>query len=449
MRTCKSSRVIAALLITVFIPLRYTNGQTPTTPENPDKVLSRAIEEHRAGNFSEAKSLCRTILDKYPHYIDARNIYARVLSFESHLQESLVQYDSALVYDETNEDARFGKAQVLAWMTKFPESLSILRPLAQGKPQNTVYLTELAKVQFWFNDFSAAYDNFVKAYSLDTTSVEVMRWAARAALTGERKDDAAVWYRRVLREIPHDPEAQFETTRIWYSSENEIQVQYTNESFGPPLDQHHGVLSLEYYHELSKNWKPYARLARVQKFRVTESQVGAGVYGLLSYGNGMFAQLLLSPSATVIPRFDISGELSEVLFSGVEAILGMRFLIFAKTQVLLFSPGALAYVSERAWISGKFYVARTSNGQSSLAFVASGVYRPTENFTIRLTGFGGDESFRATTIDEIVAFQSRGFLLGMKTRLTKNFGIDGFYQSTSRSSQASSNLLGLALLAYF
>lgn len=417
--------------------------------EDPDKMLQKAIESQRSGNFSSAKMLCRQILDGFPHYVDARNIYARVLSYESRHKEALVQYDSALAYDKTNEDARFGKAQVLAWMERYPESLSILEPLGKGNPANVVYVMELGKVQLWSHNFSDAYANFEKAYQLDSGSVEIMRWAARAALGMERKDEAAKWYGRVLEAIPYDREAQFETTRLSFSAENELQIQFSSESFGPPLNQNHTIFTVDYYRELSSNWKPYVHVSRIRKFDVAETQAGGGIYGMLSYENSVFGQILLSPSATVIPRFDVSGEFSEVLMRRLQGTLGFRFLSFKSGQVLVLSPGAAVYVNERFWITGKLYVARTSNGESSLAFLASTAYRLSPDITMRFTGFGGDESFRATTIDEIVAFQSRGVLAGTKIRLNPRFGIDAYYQYTSRSSQSSSHFAGLTLLTYF
>jgi len=129
----------------------------------------------------------------------------------------------------------------------------------------------------------------------------------------------------------------------YYSARGELQLQASNESFGPPLNKSHSILSIDYYREISDNWKPYIRAARISKFGLTEAQVGGGVYGLLSYGSSVFAQVLISPSATVIPRFDASAEVSKSAFGRFEGILGFRFLSFDTTKVLFICDNVIPH----------------------------------------------------------------------------------------------------------
>ncbi|MEK7749008.1 MAG: tetratricopeptide repeat protein, partial [Bacteroidota bacterium] len=178
-----------------------------TTLEDPDKLLRIAYEHQRAGNFALVKGLCKRILTEFPHYVDARNLYARMLAFETNYVDALSQYDSALVFSARNEDARFGKAQVFGWMGRFKNAMEILQPLTEEQAGNALYATELAKVLAWSGEHLRAYREYERTFILDSKSEEVLRGAARSAKALHRKDVALAWFQRVLAVVPFDREA--------------------------------------------------------------------------------------------------------------------------------------------------------------------------------------------------------------------------------------------------
>ncbi len=419
-----------------------------TTPEDPDKLLRTAYEHQRAGNFALAKGLCRRILTEFPHYVDARNLYARMLAFETNYVDALSQYDSALVFSERNEDARFGKAQVFGWMGRFKNATEILQPLTEEQAGNALYATELAKVLSWSGEHLRAYREYERAFIFDSKSEEVLRGAARSAKSLHRKEEALDWYQRVLAVVPFDREAQSEINRLSFSAANELQLQTSYEAF-ESSSQSHQLFAADYYRELSDRWKSYVHFSSISKFGITESNFGAGCYGVLSYGASIFAQLFVSPGANVIPRFDATSELSVVLFKQVEGIMGYRFFSFANTQVLLFTPGTTVYVNESLWITPRLYLSQASDGSSSTTYHTTLFFRLVPSTLIRLAFFSGNESFRATSIDQVISVRSDGVVAGVRMRVMENLGLELLYQFTSRAASAGSHFGAGTLSLYF
>jgi YaiO family outer membrane protein len=437
---------VANALMLLILPF---NLSASMRAEDPDKLLRLAYEHQRSGNFTIAKSLCRQILNEYPHYVDARNLYARIIGYEGNYSEAIIQYDSALVYSSDNEDARFGKARVLAWGDHYDASISILESLVKERPTEITYLSELAKVRLWKGDVVQSYREFEKAYSLDTTSLDVIRGAARSANTLKLKDQRLVWYQRLLGLIPFDPEAQYEIRRLLFGATNELQVQLSTETFSPSITESHTSLGGEYYLEVAKDWKPFVHINRMRKFGQSETRFGGGAYGLLSYGAGFFGQILVSPSATVIPQVDLAFEFSRSLVDRVEGIFAYRYMSFAVSKVFLLIPGFTYYLNDRLWITSKIYLGKASEGAASSTILSSAFFRPNPTTMIRLAAFLGDEAFRATTLDEIVLYRSSGFQGSVKYRFTENLGIEGLYQFTTRGTSGDSHLITLTFSVYY
>lgn len=398
---------------------------------NLDSLYHAAVAQQRAERYTEAKRTARLLLNLRPSHHDARNLYARVLAWEGNFGQAVVQYDSVLIVDKGNRDARYGKGLVLAWMEQYREAQSIFDQLHADDPSNTDYLLQLGNVALWSNQPDHAYAYYLQAYRLDSSSVDIVRGLARSSARVHNSQKAMDWYRKLQMLSPGDSEARREIHKLSYASQHEIQVHWQREIIDQATASHNTTALLEYYYTIRQSWKPYLHFGSVSKFGKRESRFGGGLYSTVRTGTGLFFQMLLSPEASVIPSFDATLEVNQELSRGIEGLVAYRYLGFEDATVHVLSPGLTMYPSDRWWFTPRVYFSRSSLSKSTAGLLTA-FYLPSDRVTLRFGVTAGDESFRATTLREILSVRSRGFFLGAKTLLHKNLALEGFYQYTAR-----------------
>lgn len=423
-----SSRTLLILLIAIFL---FCIPSAFSLQTNPDSLYHAAVVQQRAEQYAEAKRTARVLLNLQPNHYDARNLYARILAWEGNFDQAVVQYDSVLIVDKGNRDARYGKGLVLAWMGQYQEAQTIFDQLHADDPSNTDYLLQLGNVALWSNQPDHAYAYYVQAYRLDSSSVDIVRGLARSSARVQNSQEAVDWYRKLQMLSPGDPEARQEIHRLSYSSKHEIQVHWQREIIDQATTTQNTIALLEYYYTVGESWKPYLHFGSVSKFGKRENRFGGGFYSTVRRGTGLFFQMLLSPEASVIPSFDVTLEVNQQLSRGMEGLAAYRYLGFGAAAVHVVSPGFTMYLSDRWWFTPRLYISRSSLSKSTAGLLTA-FYLPNNRVTLRLGVTTGDESFRATTLSEIVSVRSRGFFLGVKTRLHKNLALEGLYQYTAR-----------------
>jgi YaiO family outer membrane protein len=399
--------------------------------QNLDSLYHTAVAQQRAERYREAMATLQLLLRQQPHHHDARNLLGRVLALQGEFQQALQQYDSVLAEDRTNVDARFGKGLVLAWMKQYPEATALIGDLHREDPSNKEYLLQLGNIALWSNHPDRAYGFYEQAYRLDFSSVDILRGLARSSLQMGDYQRALEWYREVLRYSQGDPEARSEILRLTYSARHEVQVHWVQQTIENAETTQNTTMTAEYYNSVNRYWKPYLHISRVVKFAETQVRYGVGVYGRPQTGTGLFAQLLVSPAATVLPRFDATVELDQLVSRGIEVVGSYRYLSFAGSAAHILSPAVTLYPFEWLWLTPRLYLSRSSSG-SSTAGVLTVFVQPMETTVFRLGVTSGDESFRATVLSEILSVRSRGVLIGAKARLHRNVALEGLYQYTAR-----------------
>ena len=415
---------------------------------NIDSLYQASVRLQRDQHHAEARATLRQILKSQPLHHDARVLYARLFAWEGEFARALEQYDSVLRVDNGNRDARYGKAQVLGWSGKLSEGIQMAQSLHDEFPSDIEYALLLGDFKLWTDHPSEALTVYAKALALNKNLIEALRGLARSAVQMNRPEEAVRRYRSVLSALPNDPEARWEILRLSYVSTHEVQLQWWEESITNTSAQRNTVVSAEYYYALSPRWKPFLHVGQSTKFSVIGQQFGAGVYGSPGSGTGVFAQLLVSPHATIIPELDASVELNQQVSGGVEVIGQYRYLSFASAGAHVFSPGVTVYPFDWLWCTPRLYFATSSQSNSSsvtITFFA----KPAALTLVRLGLSSGDESFRATTLSEIVSVRSRGILLGIKHRLNRTLAIDALYQYSERQSDTRAQQFNVAFSVLF
>jgi YaiO family outer membrane protein len=396
-----------------------------------DSLYRVAVSQQRAERYAEAMQTLRVLLGLYPRHHDARNLYARILAWERDFSNALVQYDSVLMNDAGNREARHGKGLVLAWLERYAEARTIFEQLHAEDTSDADVLLQLGNIAFWSNQPGLAYSRYEQAYHIDSISVDIVRCLARTALQLGRTQEALEWYRKLQMLTPGDSEARQLISRLTYAARHDVQVQWQREFIDQDEPMQHTLTSFEYYYAIHEHWKPYLHIGSVSKFGERDYRIGGGLYGTIQKGTGVFAQMLFALGASVVPRFDATLEINQQLSRGVEGLVAYRYLDFRTVAVHILAPGLTLYPSDRFWFTPRVYFS-----QSSLSTSTSGIlttfYVPRSSVTLRFGVTAGDEAFRATTLREIVTIRSHGMFFGAKARLHKNLALEALYQYTAR-----------------
>jgi YaiO family outer membrane protein len=416
--------------------------------QEQDTLLLKAQFLQRQGKLSDAvQYLSQALLSQTTHH-EARILYARYLGWQQQWKEARTHYEVVLRAVPHHPDARFGLSQILAWTGQLDSAIAYLRPLIAEHPRNSEYRTLLGNIWLWRGETGEAERHFRDAIRLDTANVDATRGLARIARRSNRFEEASQWYRRVLVFEPLDVEARVELRRMAYQSTLEIHFGSTLESFNREGRSSHSIYSTEVYYEIDNQWKPFAHFSRISKFGSTATQFGGGIYFSPAHGTSLFAQVLGSSISSVMPQWDANTELNQSLFGSLEGIIGYRLLSFASSSAFVISPGVTWYLRGNAWTTPRVYLARSRDGSTSRSFVCTFFYQLDDFTRLRIGGVAGAETFRATTLQEIVETSSAGGFLGFQTRLSRSFALNGQYLFTSDKEGLRSHqfILFLALL---
>lgn len=98
---------------------------------DPTPRVWAAVE---AREFAKARSLLEQWLQNHESDQQARFLYARVLAWDGQRTAALALYDELLVTDSDNSDYLLGKAQVLVWTQQYTAALPLLQQARQLTP---------------------------------------------------------------------------------------------------------------------------------------------------------------------------------------------------------------------------------------------------------------------------------------------------------------------------
>ncbi len=437
------------LLLICSFPVSLALSQTGTSPFNADSLFFDGLRLFRLGETEEARVRFRVLLNAYPRYHDARILYGRILSWDKDYRSAITQFDSVLFFQPGNREARFAKAQTYAWSGRYRSAADILHALTEEAPASASYWLQLANVYFWGGSPRKALEYYERAYIRDPLSQDILRGLARVHRRLRSNELSLRWYRKLLERVPGDFEALGEIMRQTYRSNHEVQIQGVYESFVKPEITEHTIAQVEYYVAANEDWKPFLHYSRVSKFSEHDNRFGGGSYVTLDYSVSVLAQVLLAPNARIAPQVDALADVTVPVVSGIELTGGYRYLKFDSLHVHVPSPAVTLFLSNRSWLTVRGYFGFGSDKTSSTATTATAFFLPTPFTTIRAGVFTGNETFRATTFQEIASLRSSGGLFGFKSRISQSLALDAQYQFTSRTRLSNSHLIQLAVSFLF
>ncbi len=437
---------ILFLLLSLFSFSPFVVAQQQAGTMDADSIFFQSLRLQQSGQYDDARTMLRGLLNRFPLYHDARLAYSRLLGWDAQYNSALSQIDSVLSFQPKNAEARLTKAQILAWSKRYRQAAEILLVLAEEEPATSFYRAELAKVYLWGGSPQRALAEYERAYLQDPAFPEAMRGLARVHRQMRSFELSRYWYEKLLERIPGDPEAQSEIISLSYRSAIEVQVQGSYEGFSAAGSQAHSVVQAEVYASPAENWKPFVHFSRVSKFSQSDIRFGFGSYITLDYAVGLLMQGVVSPKAQVAPSMDLLAELTWGVAEGTEVIGGYRYVKFDSVRVHLLQPGVTWYLRSDTWLTVKEYVGLIPGGTTSNSTFAAAYHAFDPLTVMRIGGFTGTEAFRATTLSELSALKTTGVFAGLKSRISTAVAVEILYQYTTRN-VASDSHLGLLTIS--
>lgn len=343
------------LSILLLLPVLILLFQAPAAAQQVDNV-DTAFEVARQlafdGDYSEARSLARAILDISPNYHDVRILLARTYSWNGEYQEAREQLHIVLNNDPDYRDALIAAIDNELWAENPDEAVLISNSAVNHYPMNETLLLKNAE-----------------AHRNAGMEKEALRILDKIDQINPSSEDAGQLRRSI------------NITGLNYT----LTASYTYDWFSDvfdPWQKGHIQLSRK-----TPAGSIIGRLNYADRFEKTGLQpeidfypgIVDGLYGYLNFGY---------TNNNLYPKYRVGAELYKRLPKGFEASAGFRHLRFQNGTVTIYT-GSLSKYWGSWYFSARPYLTPSSAGVSrSINLTARRYTNGPENYVTFRSGFG-------------------------------------------------------------
>jgi len=178
----------------------------PTNAESRGKAIKRAEKEIRAGNFVQAESIFRTLIQKNQDDKEARLGLSLALLKQNKLIESFEQASQVVATDSLNGRAFGLMGTALLRSGEFRTSYESLMTAIKFDNKDHLALAGLAELQYFEHQTKNAYDVLQRAISIDPREPDYYVSMARVCSRLELYNEAADAYQNFLAVAPKTDE---------------------------------------------------------------------------------------------------------------------------------------------------------------------------------------------------------------------------------------------------
>lgn len=345
----------------------------PSVEEDPDGWFFRARDIAFEGDYEQARSICRQILDIYPHYHDVKILKARTYS----------------------------------WEGQFVRSNDLLREVLQAEPNNSEALFALIDLQIWYEDYTEAIKFIDIALGNDPSNTHLLyRKALSLKETGDELA-AVVLLNEILDIDPTHEEANdllntIEVNRLV----NHVGVGYRGtyffESDNPDANPWHLT-----YLELGRRTRGLGQVALrfnwANRYGIDSYQIEADAFPIVRPGTYLYLNVGYSQDRKLFPITRFGFEVYQTFASTWELSGGFRILNFDETESLittkdlLIITGSLSKYYKQYYFSFRPYFTFSSVGSDpssqSYFFTARRYFSSTEHHLSLIMGRGFSADF--------------------------------------------------------
>jgi YaiO family outer membrane protein len=406
--------------VSLLPPLAYAQ-QSLSKEKNidVDELFIKARTIASQGNRKEAREICRVILKKKPGYHDVRVFFGHLYALDKEYDSARRELQQVIKEKPDHIDARNALIDVDYWSGNFRQALIFCNEGLKTYPDNEDFLLRKARILLKLEDYKVA----------------------------------SVIIRQLLKIKPSNKEALQLLERIQYSSQqHKVSLSYRYDTFGRG-ESSYGPWHL-FSFELSRKFKRGSIIGRVNQARrnfgsevMSGSQFEIDAYPKIT--KRMYAYLNAGYSSSfVFPKYRLGGEIYTGLPASFELSLGVRYLNFVSSSVLIYT-GNLGKYYKNYWFSFRPFITSKPSGLSfSGIFLIRRYFSDADNYLTLLAGFGSSpmEIFYIEDIERLNSYKIELELQKMITRaFLIRFGIR-FEREEFRINQFGNRLtLSLAL----
>jgi YaiO family outer membrane protein len=326
-------------------------------------------------------------------------------------------YESVLLEDPSNLDARLGLVATLLARDDRDRALEILEPVEARESQNPAVLTLLARAH--------------RLEGRERTSLQ--------------------YYERAAAADPITPRRMtLEAARARYR--HRIETRGFNEQYdGGTPDSRSGDVTLDY--RLGEHWRVVGRGQVQRKLGVSEHRAGGGVAWQWKPGLTLRGHALLGPDNVVMPEGDYLGEIAYE-YRAATWLLDVRHFDFTGARTLVISPALSWRPSDRVGLTlryaGAHSVSNTlTSGENGHSAHVRGEYRLRNRVWLHAGYAAGVENFETYAIDRIGDFRANTASGGVRINLPTLTTILAGYEHQWRSGSVTMGRVTLSLVQHF
>jgi YaiO family outer membrane protein len=374
-----------------------------------DDLFKKARTIAFQGNHSEARDICKNILEKEPGYHEVRVFLGRLHAWDQEYDSARKELQKVLREKPNYIDALIALIDVEYWNGNLDLALIYCNQDLRAYPNHEDFLLRKAKILVSMKDFKEATENIKKLLKINPSHKEALQ---------------------LLNDIKFSSQLYAASVRYIYDK-----FKRDESDFGP-----WHLLSLE----LSRKSELGSIIGRVN---CTSRDFGSGsksgtqfeVDAYPKITKRMYAYLNAGySSSSVFPKYRFGSQLFRALPAGFEVSLGFRYLNYPGSSVIIYTGHLGKYIKNYLFSFQPFVASKSSGISFSGLFLIKRYFADEDNYLTFLFGFGSTplKIFFLEDIERLNSYKvgleikrriSRSLLIGFHIRFEKEeFQIDRF-----------------------
>lgn len=387
----------------------------------PTEVLAQeggnALPAPDTGTAAAELESLRKIAAANPNDHAARLGIARLHGRMGHPELAGPVYESVLLEDSANLEARLGLAAALLATDNSDRALELLEPVEEREAQNPAVLILLARGH---------------------------RMEGRERLSLD-------YYERAAAADPTEPRRlTLESARTRYAHRIETRG-FSEQYTGSTPDGRGGEVIFDY--RLREHWRILGRGQVQRKLGVSEHRVGGGAAWEWKPGLILRGHALLGPDNVVMPEGDYLGGIAYE-YRAATWVLDVRHFDFTGARTLVISPAVSWVASDRIVVNLRYAGSRSvsnafASAETGHSAHVRGEYRLRNRVWLHAGYAAGVEDFENFSVDRIGDFRANALSGGARIDLPTLTSILAGYEHQWRSGSVSMGRVTLSLQQRF
>jgi YaiO family outer membrane protein len=378
----------------------------PTGPHRADRI-ARAQDWEQKGEYGQAITAYRQILEEFPNDDETRGTLARTLARDGQFEQAASLYRDILTRHPSDLDVQIGLARVRAWQKQYGSAIHLFQEVLRQDSANREALRGFADTLYWSGATQEALVQYRRVYQV----------------TGENAIAARI--RDVAAALDASPQAPLgpRDSIIRLPFRDYVKAGYGQFSYSRGIPDERNVLI-----EVSKSFGAQTLIARVEpinRFGFHDTVFSAEGYSPLwrrAWGY-LAAQGSINPDFS--PTYSFVGEAFQglgvvhSLLTIFEVSFGYRHLSYKTDDINLLLPGLTVFLPFHLWLTEKlYYVPETG----AITLSSRLTWRPTPRLQIFASGSFGTSGERIVATQDVTRISGRtiqgGIVLPVADRIS-------------------------------